>query len=311
MWPSNQGRYFHRERYLKNILVLYYTQSGQLLEMVRSLTKPLAECPRIHLRLVQVEPVIAYPFPWPLLRFFDALPESVLMEAPAMNPLSLDENGAYDLILLCYTVWFLSPSLPITGFLKSSDAPRILKGVPVITVVNARDKWVMAQEQVKRWIDVHGGRLVGHIAVIADTPALAGLVTTLRWLWAGKKEGFWGLPDAGVPKTQIDGLERFGALIRDGLMDGRLAKGLPVLQGHDPAKMDPDLVRQEKVGYRIFQFWASAIRSCGRQGDWKRIPMLALFVIILGTLILLSFPIGMALKFIVDPLRKSLRKNTT
>ena len=295
---------------MKNILVLYYSQSGQLLEIARSLTKPLAECPEIRFRLVEVEPVISYPFPWPFIRFFDVLPESVLMEAPAMKPLFLYENGPYDLILLCYTVWFLSPSLPITGFLKSPDA-RILKGVPVITVVNARDKWVTAQEQVKRWIDDHGGRLVGHIAVIPDMSALAGLVTTLRWLWAGKKKGFWKFPDAGVPKRQIDELERFGALIRDGLMDGRIAKGFPVLEGHEPAKMDPDLVRQERVGYRIFQFWARAIRSCGRQGDWKRIPIMALFVIVLGALIALSFPIGMALKFIVDPLRKSLRKNTT
>lgn len=295
---------------MKNILILYYTQSGQLLEIARSLTKPLAECSEINLRLVEVEPVIAYPFPWPFFRFFDVLPESVLMEAPAMKPLSLCENGPYDLILLCYTVWFLSPSLPITGFLTSSDA-RILKGVPVITVVNARDKWVTAQEQVKRWIDDHGGRLVGHIAVIPDTPALAGLLTTLRWLWAGKKKGFWGFPDAGVPKTQIEGLETFGTLIRDGLMDGRIAKGLPVLEGHEPAKMDPDLVRQERVGYRMFRFWARVLRSCGRQGDWKRIPILALFVILLGTLIVMSFPIGMALKFIIDPLRKILQKNTT
>ncbi len=296
---------------MKNILLIYYTQSGQLLEIARSLTKPLSECSEIKLRIVEAEPVTRYPFPWPLFKFFDVLPESVLMEAPKIKPIPIEEGCTYDLILLCYTVWFLSPSLPITGFLKSSDA-RIMQGVPVITIVNARDKWVTAQEQVKRWVDHHGGRLVGHIAVIPDTSALAGLVTTLRWLWAGKKKGFWKFPDAGVPKAQIDGLESFGKLIRDGLIDGRIAKGVAVLEGHDPARIDPDLVRQERVGYRIFQFWARSIRSCGPQGDWKRLPVIAFFMIILGTLIALSFPIGMVMKFIVDPLRKNLlHKNSS
>ncbi|MEW6259152.1 MAG: dialkylresorcinol condensing enzyme [Thermodesulfobacteriota bacterium] len=290
---------------MKNILLIYYTQSGQLFEIARSLTKPLSDNPDINLDLVNVEPLIPYPFPWPFLRFFDVLAESVLMVAPEMKSFQINKGSTYDLILLCYTVWFLSPSLPITGFLKSSDA-RIMQGVPVITIVNARDKWVTAQEQVKRWIDHHGGRLVGHIAVIPDTPALAGLVTTLRWLWAGKKKGFWRFPDAGVPKAQIDGLERFGRLIRDGLMDGSIDKGLPVLEGYDSAAIDPDLVRQERVGYRVFQFWARAIHSCGPPGDWKRLPIIAFFMIILGTLIALSFPIGMVLKFIVNPLRKSL-----
>lgn len=280
---------------MKNILVIYYSQSGQLLEIAQSLVRPLAECRDLNMRVVEVKPVCTYPFPWPFFKFFDVLPESVLMEAPEVEPLPLQEDTSYDLILLLYTVWFLSPSLPITGFLKSSDA-RILKGNPVITVVNARDKWVTAQEQVKRCIEHHGGRLVGHIAVIPDTSALAGLVTTLRWLWAGKKKGFWKFPDAGVPKAQIEGLATFGIRIRDGLLDGRIARGFPVLEGYEAAKVDPDLVRQERVGYRIFQFWARVIRSCGRQGDWKRLPVIALFVIMLGSLIALSFPIGVVLK---------------
>uniref|UniRef100_A0A832EKW1 Dialkylresorcinol condensing enzyme n=1 Tax=Desulfacinum infernum TaxID=35837 RepID=A0A832EKW1_9BACT len=287
----------------RKVLALYYSQSGQLEAIARSFTKPLAQCPQIDLRLVALEPAVPYPFPWPLYRFFDVLPECVLMEPPAMRPFPFRASETVDLVLLFYQVWFLSPSLPVTGFLRSQEA-RVLANTPVITVVNARDKWVMAQEQVSRWIHHHGGHLVDHVAVVHPGSALGTLVNTLRWLWTGKKEGFWGFPDAGVPREEIRATERFGQAVRDGLLDGRIASLGSVLADLNPAPRDPHLVRQEKVAYGMFCRWARWIRKVGAQGQWRRAPMIALFVAQLAVVILLSFPIGFFLRYFVDPFRK-------
>lgn len=285
------------------VLVLFYSQSGQLEEIARSMTKPLAECPNIDVCYVRLEPVEPYPFPWPVYRFFDTLPEAVLMEPPPMKPLKALDQVAPDLVLLFYQVWFLSPSLPVTGFLRSSQAA-LLRGVPVITVVNARDKWVKAQEQVAFWIARCGGRLVDHVAVVHPGSAVGSLVSTLRWLWTGKKKGFWRFPDAGVPLAHIAATERFGQAIVEGLLDGRIQSGKSVLQPLNPAPQDPDLVRQERVGYGMFRRWARIIRWAGTQGQWSRAPLVLLFVAQLALLIALSFPIGLVMKGIVDPLRR-------
>ncbi len=288
---------------MRRVLALYYSQSGQLEAIARSFTKPLAECADIDLRLVCLEPAVSYPFPWPLYRFFDVLPESVLMEPPPMKPFSFRDSDKADLVLLFYQVWFLSPSLPMTGFLRSKEAA-VLADTPVVTVVNARDKWVMAQQQVARWVRHHGGRLVDHVAVVHAGSAFGNLVSTLRWLWTGKKKGFWRFPDAGVPEERIRSLQDYGELVRDGLLDGRIGSGRSVLSHLNPAPRNPHLVRQEEVAYGMFRRWARWIRGMGAQGQLRRAPLILLFVAQLAILIILSFPIGVFLRVFVDPFRK-------
>ncbi len=284
------------------VLVLYYSQSGQLENIARCLTKPLSECPQIRMFYRSVEPEAPYPFPWPLYRFFDTLPESVLMEPPSLRPLDFSNIGTPDLILLFYQVWFLSPSLPISAFLQSEQAD-VMRGVPVITVVNARDKWVKAQEAVAAWVKRRGGLLIDHVAVVHVGSALGSLVSTLRWLWTGKKQGFWCFPDAGVPVEIIAATERFGRAILEGLQDGRIRSGNSVLGSLNPAPQDPDLVRQEQVGHAMFRRWARIIRWAGRQGQRRRAPLVILFIIQLGILIALSLPIGLFMKLVVEPVR--------
>ncbi len=284
------------------VLVLFYSQSGQLENIARWLTKPLAESPEIRVFYKMLEPEEPYPFPWPLYRFFDTLPESVLMESTPVKPLDFSEIGTPDLILLFYQVWFLSPSLPVSGFLQSEQAA-VMRGVPVITVVNARDKWVKAQEEVAARVKRWGGILVDHVAVVHVGSALGSLVSTLRWLWTGKKQGFWRFPDAGVPLEIIEATERFGRAILEGLRDGRIQSGKSVLEPLNPAPQDPDLVRQERVGHAMFRRWARTIRWAGRQGQKRRAPLVILFIIQLGILIALSFPIGLFMKLVVEPVR--------
>ncbi len=289
---------------MKKILVLYYSQSGQLVEIVNSFMKPLKESGDYEIHWTPLLPLKPYPFPWPLYRFFDVLPESVLMEPPEMEMFSFDPDTKYDLIVLAYTVWFLSPSLPVTGFLKSPEA-HVFKDTPVITIVNCRDKWLMAQERVKERVANSGGKLIDNVAFVHQGNPFSVLVTTLRWLWFGKKAGFWKIfPPAGVSETEIGKADRFGKAIISAFKSGKLDGRQPVLSGLGAVKVDAKMIQQEKAGYRNFKIWARIIRWAGRQGEFKRAPFLILFFLYLASLIIISFPLAVFFKVCINPFLK-------
>ena len=289
---------------IKQILVLYYSQSGQLVQIVNSFMKPLKKSGDYEIHWMPLKPLKPYPFPWPLYRFFDVLPESVLMEPPEMEVFSFDPDTKYDLIVLAYTVWFLSPSLPVTGFLKSPEA-RVFKDTPVITIVNCRDKWLMAQERVKECVANSGGKLIDNVAFVHQGNPFSVLVTTLRWLWFGKKAGFWKIfPPAGVSKTEIGKADRFGKAIISAFKSGKLDGRQPVLSGLGAVKVDAEMIQQEKAGYRNFKIWARIIRWAGRQGEFKRAPFLILFFLYLALLIIISFPLAVIFKVCINPFLK-------
>ena len=58
-----------------SILVLYYTQTGQLRNILDSIMSDITSVADID--YVSVEPVKPFPFPWKTVPFFDAMPETV------------------------------------------------------------------------------------------------------------------------------------------------------------------------------------------------------------------------------------------
>ncbi|MFV3384781.1 hypothetical protein ACNFCJ_04890 [Pseudomonas sp. NY15364] len=117
--------------------------------MAQSVCAPLRECDGIEVDFLTLQPAQPFPFPWPFLGFFRIFPETVLMKPQPLLPLAVDADKRYDLVILAYQVWFLSPSLPCTSFLASPEAARLLKDTPVVTLIGCRNMWLMAQEKVK------------------------------------------------------------------------------------------------------------------------------------------------------------------
>lgn len=78
---------------MKRILVVHFSQTGQLARIVRRLVAPLADA-KGEVELVEetLRPRTPYPFPWPLLGFFDAMPETVLLDPPALEPVRAEGN---------------------------------------------------------------------------------------------------------------------------------------------------------------------------------------------------------------------------
>ena len=105
---------------MKKVLVITFSQSGQLDQIVSNISSQFSN--DIHLHYEKLKPVPAFPFPWKDISFYDAMPESVRMipaniETPVFNP-----DDDFDLIILGYPIWFLSPPIPLTTFLKSDGS---------------------------------------------------------------------------------------------------------------------------------------------------------------------------------------------
>src|SRR3977135_1249524 len=115
---------------MKRVLVVHFSQTGQLARVARRLVSPLAKATDVDLVEEPLRPRRPYPFPWSFRSFLDAMPETVLLDPPALAPLAVGADERFDLVVLAYQVWYLAPSGPMTAFLKSEGGKRLLRGRP-------------------------------------------------------------------------------------------------------------------------------------------------------------------------------------
>ena len=289
-------------RSVKRVLVLRYSQSGQLDEVAEQIAAPLRADPSIQVHEETLRPQKPYPFPWPFLTFFDAFPESAHMKPQPLAPLSLTGEEDFDLIVLPYQVWFLAPSQPVAAFLKHPVAARLLKGKPVVTVIACRNMWLLAHEKLKGMLDDVGARLIDNVVLTDPGPTLATFFTTPAWLIWGRKRGFWGMPDAGLSNSQIRGTARFGRALRDALHSGQERGTQPLLAGLGAVRADAKLLISEKAGTRSFYLWGKLIMAAGGPGAWQRKPLLLLYVLFLIALIVTVVPVSLTLQALLRPL---------
>lgn len=281
---------------MKQILVVHYSQTGQLAQVAKSIVTPLEAASGLEITHLRLEPETPYPFPWPVGRFFDTFPECVYLDAPPLAPLGIDPAAHFDLVILCYQVWFLSPSLPVTAFLRSEAGRQILKGRPVVTVTACRNMWLNAQQQVRHLLDEAGARHLDHVALVDRGPAMATFYTTPRWLLTGHKGS------AGVSARDIDDCARFGVALVEGLRKDAERSGAPMLAGLRAVEVDERLMMSERIGYRSFRIWGRLIRAAGPAGAWQRKPLLLVYAAFLICMILTVVPLSMAARALLKPL---------
>jgi hypothetical protein len=289
----------------KRVLVLRYSQSGQLTAVAERMLAPLREAPGIDVHIETLRPDPPYPFPWPFFRFLDAFPESALLQPPALAPLALTGDEDFDLVVIPYQVWFLAPSAPVTAFLKHPAARRLLQGKPVITVIACRNMWLLAQEKTKALLNDCGARLIDNVVLADPSPTLATFVTTPRWVLTGRQDAFWGLPAAGLSAAQIAGMRRFGLALRDALARDAERGTEPLLAGLGAVQADPRLLVSEKAGTRSFFVWGSLLRAAGPPGSPQRVPLLALYLVFLVVMIVTVVPVSLALQAVLRPFLKT------
>lgn len=283
----------------KKILLIHYSQSGQLSRMAAEFAAPL-QAGGVQVDCVNLEPQQAYPFPWPFWRFFNAFPETVhLQPAPIHAPQIPDED--YDAVVIAYTVWFLSPAQPVTAFLQRAETRALLAGKPVITIIGCRNMWLMAQEKMKTLLEANGAKLIGNIVKTDACGTAASFITTPAWMLTGDKQYFKSLPAAGIAEHDIADMARFGAKLRDVLNAGGVLNET-LFRNMGAAKVDEKLILSEKAGARSFYLWGKLLMKAGRVSPLLRRVLLAVYIVFLITLILTVVPITALVKTLLKPL---------
>lgn len=267
---------------MKEVLIVYYSQTGQLLTILENMAKNIqGENIRISYYEILAKP--AYDFPWRKENFYDSFPESFLQiprdfEHPSKTVL----EKKYDLVLLGYQVWYLTPSIPINSFLKSDVAKTLLNKTPVITVVACRNMWIMAQEKMKRLLKDTGAKLVGHIALVDRHINHISVITIAHWMFSGRKDRYLGIfPKPGVSEKDIEAADRFGAPIKQALLSNNYNDLQDMIIALGGVKVHPFLIMTDKRGNILFSKWANHIIKKGEPGNPKRLKWIGFFKIYL------------------------------
>ena len=213
------------------------------------------------------------------------------------------QAARFDLVILGYQVWFLSPSGPTAAFLKDAGAKALLKDTPVVTVIACRDMWLMAQERVKELLAAAGARLIGNVVLVDEAGSVGSFLATPLWMMTGKQGPLLRglIPRAGVKPEQIKASRRFGerialALGRGEALDASLLKGLGAVH------VNTRLIATEKAARRSFLAWGALLRKLGKTGALARQPVVAFYIVFLIALLITVLPMSALLKTLAAPL---------
>lgn len=265
----------------KKVLAIYFSQSGQLGEIIDNVTAPL-EGPGVTIEKLRVQTAAPYPFPWKGNSFFAVMPDCVLSVPTQLAPFTLKESK-YDLIILGYQAWFLSPSIPFNSILNSPQVRSVLKDTPVVMVTGARNMWITAFEKSKKILATTGARLSGNIALVDKHANFVSFVTIFYWMLKGKKGRALGVfPKPGVADEDIAGSKIFGEVIKTHLESGEWTKLQAALVEKKAVEIKYRLMFIESKASRIFSIWANIIVKKKNRKPWLKLfsyyLIIALFI---------------------------------
>lgn len=274
---------------MNKALVVYYSQTGQAKEIAEAILKPLMK--DFEITWEELKPVTPFLFPWEGISFFQTFPESVQEIPCELMPLAFDPDENFDLVILAFQTWYLSPSIPMNSFLQSETAKKVIKDKPVITIQGCRNMWVMSQERVKKRIVQLGGKLIGNIVLVDKNPNLVSVITIVRWMTKGEKKGNGWFPEAGISENEIRKSAKFGEVILQAFKDDHLNGLQDRLLENGALYIDPVLVNIEKRGLMMFRIWSKFILKKGGYGSDSRVFQLKLFKYYLFGVIFLISPL--------------------
>ncbi len=248
---------------MKNILVIHYSQSGQLTEIVNNVASSFRNNSKYKVVDCKIEMEKPFSFPWSRDAFFNVFPETFLQIPRNIQPISNEiVNQKYDLIIFGYQVWYLTPSLPITSFLNTECAKKLFQNTSVITVIGCRNMWIMAQEKMKRKLKKLEANLVGNIALVDRHVNHISVITIVDWMFTGVKKKKYGVfPKPGVSQKDINESVKFSEVIFNNteqenyldLQEELLAKGAVVIK--------PFLITVDQRANILFGKWANLIST--------------------------------------------------
>lgn len=278
---------------MKRVLVIYYTQTGQLNRALRATLAPLENQPDISIHYELLKPTTPFPYPWSYVKFFDTFPETVQGVPCQLEPTTVTEKDEFDLIIVGYQPWFLSVCVPVNSFLKSDLAKKLMKNKPLVTVIACRNMWLNAQEKMKRQLLELQANLVGNITFVDKAANLVSLVTVLAFVLKGVQTKYLGIfPKYGVADTDLQhAAPKYGATLLRHLKTRDYNGMQPELNKDGAVTVKANLMLMEGRGAVMFPLYANYISKKGSAASKDRQTRVKVFGIVLPTAILLLSPI--------------------
>ena len=264
----------------KKILVLYYTQTGQLREIVENIAQPFQQKKEAYeVTFYEIKMKKDFDFPWKPEVFYNTFPETYRQVPQEILPPPENVlNQKFDLVIFGYQVWFLTPSVPIISFLKSEYASKILGNTNIITVSGTRNMWMLSQEKLKPYFKELKAKLVGNIALVDRHDNYTSVVTILNWLQTGNKISPKPFPKAGIADEEIAGAGKYGHIIEKYLAQNNFDGLQPELVKNGAVEVRPFLVKVETVGNKLFILFSGIIlRKPEKRKFWVSVYKFYLF----------------------------------
>jgi hypothetical protein len=272
----------------KKVLAVYYTQSGQMGEIMDRFTSPFTEA-GASVEKVRVTPTDHFPFPWTGKRFFSVMPDCVLGIPHKLDPFVLQETK-YDLVIFAWQPWFLSPSIAANALMHEEVFKAVVKDTPVVTISAARNMWLSAFMRIHKTLLELDARHVGNVALVDRHANPVSFVTIFYWMLSGKKERYLNLfPKPGISETDINKTAVYGRITTEHLMSNNWEGMQQRLLDENAAHINyPLMVIEGKARY-IFAAWARFIAKRKNPAPWVTAFKYYLFAaLFLGAPILLT-----------------------
>lgn len=251
----------------KQILFIWYSQTGQLSEMVAKLASGFDKN-LVDIDYCQFQFKERFPFPWKKKKFFNQMPEVVLGIPFDIDEQPISFKSKYDLIVFAYQPWFLHPSLPASSIIQDKNIQSILKDTPVVTLIGARNMWLHAQEKIKEYLVQSSTKLVGNIVLVDGAKNLESMFTVQRWMFKGKKDPYFIFPAAGIHEKDIARLPALGSIVSKHLQANTIDQLQTAIVQQQGVVVKTQLIPLEQRGVTNFRKFAKWIYAAGdKQSD--------------------------------------------
>ncbi len=217
------------------------------------------------------------------------MPSCVLGIPEPLEPLNLKESK-YDLVIIGYQPWFLSPSIPSNSLLQSEDFKALIKDTPVITISAGRNMWINSYVRVRNMIKEAGAKLVGNVALLDKHPNPVSFVTIFYWMLTGKKDRYLNIfPKPGVSEQDIAATAAYGETVARHLATGSWDTLQDELIEQKAVEISYKLMFIEARAKPIFKVWATFIAKRKNRTPWLAAFKYYLFIaLFLGAPVLLT-----------------------
>lgn len=289
------------------VLVIYYSQSGDVRRVAEALLEPLAN-DGVPVHWEELRPTVPFPWPWKNIhKFFYIMPDCLLGHTIPMETLSTEATSdEYDLVVLAYQVWFLAPSIPVQSFLQQPTVRQFLQGRNVMTLCVNRNMWNSASERMKRILAGIGANHVDNIVVTHQGHPLGTFITTTRRLFTGRAGKVMGvLSSAEVGGSDFDRMHQLGTELVNRQQAIAAREPTSFLAGLDTVSVNRTYVICELAAYYNFAAWAVILDAVGRVWSGLRHVGTFLFANFLLLMILTGIPVVLLGQWLLSPVINS------